>query len=514
MYCGFGDLFEGDSKFYSNSQTFLKRAKEVQGSGVKYGFYNATKPVQPVARVVINSPLDNANFAYKTGNIVRPFRPRMTNAFRAITIHNTVKTDEHMLDILEDVLSNEKVMGKNVISKEEALNLLYGPIKKGKHKGGYQDTTINDGQSYITFEEWIRRITARGQLDKYKPLIDKILDETQPLTINDVKQFIQVQKNFYYDLYWNDETQTMSPRQIKNAEFVLVPRLIAGTQLEKVAKLMSRIGIDQLNTRETSKAGQSRLYTLWDEKGHISDEILKDIDSPKREWTSEIMTSGSRHVELFNYNFLYTQQETPQHLDTQNKAAIQFVKKIVDNIDENSPEHVKKAKARFFEVYTAKIKKSYINLLNRFKVPLDKEGNIIFDKNNNIKDVDYTQFYEALKEELTRLGLDNNMIDYCTLSENAISPTDTIMPNFISLISSKFENIVQSLFNTNITRQLLPGFHAAQITGLGFKSLAESKSDIRTDNNLQYHPQLYKDCKGNVITEREYDNLANEEKKD
>ena len=35
-------------------------------------------------------------------------------------------------------------------------------------EGGYQDTTVNDAQSYITFPEWIIRITARGQLPKYK----------------------------------------------------------------------------------------------------------------------------------------------------------------------------------------------------------------------------------------------------------------------------------------------------------------------------------------------------------
>ena len=36
-YIGFNDIFEGDTKYYKDSQTFLKRAKEVQGSGVPYG---------------------------------------------------------------------------------------------------------------------------------------------------------------------------------------------------------------------------------------------------------------------------------------------------------------------------------------------------------------------------------------------------------------------------------------------------------------------------------------------
>ena len=36
MYNNFDDLFEGDAKFYGTAQDFLKRAKEVQASGVPY----------------------------------------------------------------------------------------------------------------------------------------------------------------------------------------------------------------------------------------------------------------------------------------------------------------------------------------------------------------------------------------------------------------------------------------------------------------------------------------------
>lgn len=36
--CGnFNDLFEGDTKFYKDNQTLLKRTKEDQASGVPYG---------------------------------------------------------------------------------------------------------------------------------------------------------------------------------------------------------------------------------------------------------------------------------------------------------------------------------------------------------------------------------------------------------------------------------------------------------------------------------------------
>ena len=44
-YINCNDLFEGDSKFYKDSQTFLKRAKETQGSGVPYSIFDITAPM-------------------------------------------------------------------------------------------------------------------------------------------------------------------------------------------------------------------------------------------------------------------------------------------------------------------------------------------------------------------------------------------------------------------------------------------------------------------------------------
>ena len=509
-YSGFGDLFEGNSKFYKDTQTFLKRAKEVQGSGVPYGGWDLTKPIQPnyeVGDVIISSKLLTVH---------------SQNCFRGLTIYNTVNTNKAMLESLVTKLTDKEQMGDKVLTDKKARELLFG--KKGD--GGYTEVTVNDAQSYITFAEWIRRITLRGQLDEYKPLIDKILDDSQELTINDIEKFVQVQKNFYYDHYYNAETKTISPRQIKNAEFVLVTRFVRGTQLEVVAKLMDRLGIDQLNTVETSKAGQSRRYNIWDDEGHFNEDILNDINNNPERYASDIMRNGKAGIENYSYSNLYTQQEAAQHVYDENKAGIQLMKKIVDNIDENAPQHLKKAKADFFELYSANIRDSFNNLMDRFGVVLDDNDNLKLnddgtiptrkiDEDGNVieKGVDYNVFYEALKDELVRLGLDSNMLDYCTLNEYAIMPYDTIMPNFMSLVASKFENIVQSLFNHNITRQTLPGFHAAQVSGMGFK-LTDVVDKKMTDNDLQYHPNIYKNKEGNQITQREYNRLTASEKKE
>ena len=472
MYINSNDILEGDTKFYKDSQTFLKRAKEYQGSGVPYGIMSYRRGIDNLmGNEHIPSELD------KFPELGIELRTK----FRAVTIKNTIKTDDETIDRLIDQLVKE-----SGLTREAAETLMRGPLKKGKRSGGFQDVTVNDAQSYITFDEWVRRITARGQFYKYKPLIDKILDPNSTLSAKDMEEFVQVQKNFYYDQHYNSDTRTIAPRQIKNAEFVIVPRFVQGTELEKVYDLMKKYNIDQLNTVETSKAAKSYELELFDSKtGLIKEDILAELADKTGETKSEFGQVVNDAIEEFDYNHLYTQQETPQHIDASNKAGIQIMKKILDNIDENSPLYDKKNE--FFRLYSANIKESFTNLMKEFNVPLDANGNIKLNEDGSIDGLNYEVFYERLQEELVRLGLDSNMADYVTL--DGVTVGSTVMPNYMSLVAQKLENIAQSLFNNRITRQLLPGFHAAQVTGVGFTSLAQRgiKGKAYSDK-LRYHP--------------------------
>lgn len=494
-YIGFDDLFEGNSKFYKNSQTFLKRAKEVQAGGVSMGMTDYTRSIQS-QHLPINSPLTGITFGKDGKKTVQ-----MYDGFSAVTIYNTVKTDDKMLQCLEKHLTDKEAMKNAVLTQEEAHALLYGE----DGKGGYQNTTVNDGQSYITFDEWIRRITGRGQLAQYKDLIDKVLDESQPLTASDLRAFIQVQKNFYYDQYYNAFTKTISPRQIKNAEFVLVPRLVRGTELEKVAELMEKLGIDQLNTVETSKSGQGSRFTIWDETGNLTQEIradLENLDTPNYEPKSLLWQSinNPQTKEYFNYNYLYTQQETKQHVDSTNKIGIQIAKKITDNINENDPncpQHLKDIKKEYQRLFSKNIEEGYLRLMDRLNVKL-KEGTIQL-VDGQVVGLDYKQLFDMIYEEWSRLGADENTKNFCTIGDNNPIGNRPKVPMCFTYNGTKAENVLQSIFNHNITRQLLPGFHAAQIAGLGFKSFRDqgiqsmSESDYRKDrtaNPLAYHFEI------------------------
>lgn len=297
---------------------------------------------------------------------------------------------------------------------------------------------------------------------------------------------MQVQKNFYYDQYYDEKLNAIAPRQIKNAEFVLVPRFIRGTQLEQVYEAMKANKIDQLNTEETSKAGKARVLTIFDEKtGEVTEEHLKDFNNKAEDYREE-----------YDYNHLYTQQETPQHMNAKNKAGIQIMKKILDNIDSNSPLYA--YKEDFFNMYVANIKDSFNKLVDELKIPLDEDGNIKFDESGNITGVDMQVFFDKLKDECMRLGLDSNMMDFVTL--NASMPISAngcpnpVMPTYLSNVVNKLESVSQAMFNSAITRQELPGFHAAQITNVGFnnkKYTKENPFNLDGINKTKFDVEVY-----------------------
>ena len=508
MY-SYDGLFEGNTKFYKDAQTILKRAKEVQGSGVPYGIvnYNNSVAIQSVEDISdiedSKSFLNSGTYHRRTpqfdndgnqlddleedisiqdmfkGTILEGVKQR--TGFTGITVKNTKKTNTPALNRLITHLVNNCGL-----TQEAATTLLYGPVKKKNGKivydkngepersGGFTETKVNDAQSYITFQEWVRRIAGRGQLQRYLPLIEKLLDENSVLTTNDINEFVQVQKNFYYDMHYDPKYKLYVPRQIKNAEFVLIPRFIKGTELEAVYNLMVENGIDQLNTVETSKAANETILTLWDNNGVLTEENINDFRQ-----------NAQDNIHAFSYNHLYTQQETPQHMNEENKAGIQIMKKIIDNLPDDDSD-LGKLKKLFFDLYVGNIKESSDDLLDEFEIAQDDDGNIVIDQNGRLSSINLRAFYEKLKQELMRTGIDNNLLDYVTIPENSSLP---LMPAEMNSTSSKFESIVQSVFNNTITRQKLPGFHAAQITNVGFRQLgSRSEHSIFRSNDLHYHP--------------------------
>ena len=450
------DMYGGDQSFYKNGQAILKRIKEVQASGNPFGNTDFTKNDLDIATDLYDITIKGnaVTVPYTVNGVTKRKKVVLQDKFRSVTIYNTFKaSDKVVIDRLDDQL---KKAGLDKKDRERILE----PFKEG--------VNANDAQSYITLEEWIRRITAAGELDKYAGLIQSLTDNT-PIDKIDWTKFankVQIQKNFYYDLYYDTTVGIEVPRQVKNAEFVLIPKLIKGTELEKVYNIMTNRGIHQINTVETVKVAQHNRMTLWNNDGVLTDEALKEFDN-----------NVFDNSELFSYNYLYRQQEVPQHMvDASNKAAIQIMKKMLDNLPNRT--ELNELKDKVFNNYVANIRNSFEKTCAELGIGLDDNGHIDLNSNGTIKNLNRFVFFDRFKENAQQQGVEKALLEFFDLDSAGFNN----LPLFLSNINSKLESIANSYFNTNITRQLISGWHAAQLSDFGFKV----DKQTQTDSKLQY----------------------------
>lgn len=502
MNMNYDDLFEGDYKYYKNARDFLKRTKESQAGGDGYAGYDITEKFDPSIKdlvwygnpeaIQINSDQKDENGNPLRETIVVNGKPLIAkNGFKAVTIYNTVKTSDYADDLQKEL---ESIFIKQGMRTDDAHERSV-KIAAGYGFAGGETTKINDAQSYITLEEFIRRKWADGTIEDYADLIKQLLDDTpvDEINLDEINARIQVQKNFYFDKVFDSYTGLFYPRQIKNAEFVLIPKLLP-KELRKVHDWMQKHNIGQLNTAETSKAAKKNIFTIWDaETGEFNENFADSFDES--------------YVENYYYQYLYKQQDVPQHMmDEHNKAGVQIMKKIIDNIineeDADNPNRKQLVQwaDEFQKAYTANIKEDFNLFLNSMGWTYNTENGTIENENYATTDsegnplpqetiefnkthLNFNNFYTRAREEAARLGMDSNFMEYLIPDEFG-NPT---MPNFMNIVRNKLESVAQSLYNNKITRQVLPGWHAAQITGVGYSK--RLKFDPKTGVMEVYLPR-------------------------
>lgn len=499
MNMNYDDLFEGDYKYYNNARDFLKRTKETQAGGDGYAGYDLLddgrsgikelkwQGKKDVIRVQSYTNSDNTESSTMENVTVDGTPLIARNGWKAVTIYNTNKPSDYAQEMqvkLESIFIEHGMQPELAKSKSVAIAKGYG-FSAADRSGS--TTKINDAQSYITLEEFIRRKYADGTLQDYADLIKQLTDSTpvEDIDIDKINARIQVQKNFYYDKVYDAKTNQFYPRQIKNAEYVLIPKLIKGTELEKVYNFMQKNGIGQLNTAETSKAAKKNVFTIWDAETGKFDENFESKYKPT-------------YAEDYFYKNLYKQQDVPQHMvDAMNKAGSQIMKKIIDNIfneieaNNDRRKELITAANNFQRAYTQNIKESFEEFLDNMGWAYDEFTGQIVNAKYTITDVNgdklpddviktnretlnFSQFYVRARQEAARLGMDSNFMDYLTTNEFGVP----LMPNCMNVVMNKLESVAQSIYNRKITRQELPGWHAAQITNVGYSK--KLKFDAKT----------------------------------
>ena len=503
-YMQLDDFLEGDVKFYKDAKDFLKRAKEVQAGGIAYAGFNINDTLSAKIKETIgyngakqeikfgNTTIDKYANAYSPVEgyaIVHAAGKYARNGFRAVTINNTVRPSKQANNIQQELFNYLK----------DELGEVAATKKAAEIANGYREASkTNDAQSFITIEEFMRRRYADGTFKEYEDIFQQLYElrtgqrRIEDIDISKINSRIQVQKNFYYDHKYDSYTGVHYPRQIKNAEFVLIPELLEGTQLKELYNFMYKYDIGQVNTNETSKAAKKNVLTFWDNDGNINPNFEQDL-----------ISNNENAIEDYYYRFLYKQQDVPEHMkDAQNKAGVQITKKICDNANESVKPYIN----TFFKNYCANIKEDFKKLLFNMGWKEDKNGKLV-NIDSDKQTLDFTDFYKKARIEAQRLGMDSNFIEYLTPDEFG----NPAMPNYMNNVSSKLESIAQAIFNSSITRQKFPGWHAAQVTqvGHGMKVL-DNNGKLR---ELKYHPRVIINKETGVeIEETEYDKLSDEDK--
>lgn len=504
MNMNYDDLFEGDYKYYNGARDFLKRTKESQAGGDGYAGYDITEEFDaklkdltfygnPESIQIDSKELDDNGDPKKEQVIINGKNLIAKNGFRGVTIYNVVKTSDYVDDLQKEL---ESIFISQGFSEENAHERSV-KIASGYGFAGGDLTKVNDAQSYITLEEFIRRKWADGTINEYADLIRQLLDDTpvEDINLDEINARIQVQKNFYFDKVFDEETGLFYPRQIKNAEFVLIPKLLPeDSQLRKVHDWMQKHNIGQLNTAETSKAAKKNIFTIWNvNTGEFNENFEDNFDES--------------YVEDYYYQYLYKQQDVPQHMvNENNKAGVQITKKIIDNIineeesDNPNRKRLNRLANEYQDAYTANIKEDFYNfidamgwaydestgtIVNAKYATTDMYGNKLPDSviETNRTTLNFSNFYTRAREEAARLGMDSNFMEYLIPNEFG----DPNMPNFMNIVTSKLESVAQSIYNNRITRQTLPGWHAAQITGVGYSK--RLKFDPKTGVMEVYLPR-------------------------
>ena len=433
QYNNLNDMFFGDEAYYKDSRDTIKRNKEYQAGGLAYAGYDLYNVQKHLGDIVISPN--------KTISV--------DSSFKYITLEDVQSKG----GVIEDLKKQLKIAK---VSKETEAFVLKQFAK--------DKSEVTDAQSLITLDEFVRRMYLRGEYDNYKDLIEALYDESKPIDnvkLGELSKKIQVQKNFYYDLEIDNDAKLANPIQIKNAEFVLIPRFLGNSELGLLAKYMTDNNIGQVNFTTTEKATTNRVLEFWDAHGKF----------PSKERLKQFNLDIQTKYKTGWYSNLYTQQDIPQHMDGENKAGLQIVKKLIDNIG-NTPEGQSLIKD-FFDNFTANIQDSFKDAASRIGVSIDAKGNVVYEDGK--AKIDNNQFIALIKDELTRRGLDSNYRKYAEINPETGMP---YMPAWTNLVRSKIENIVNSIFTNRITRQVLPGFHASQVSDVGMTALS-SRTDLR-----------------------------------
>lgn len=306
------------------------------------------------------------------------------------------------------------------------------------------DTT--DGITLLTAKAFRHRQEASGRLKKLNVKVP--------------------QKNFYYDFYYDDHSKTLVPLQIKNSEMLLDKEVFKNTILADLITFLEQIEEEQgmpvqLNFDSTIKVGNAISTSITDENGNI---VLDD----------RLKTVLLERAQVLKYENLRRQLDFPAH--TQNssiKQSIQFTRSALVNLNDNAIYEYGDVRKKGKE-----LRKFIFDLR---KSNIEKSGTLLTEQFLNNGEVSAEAFSEYLIDKARFMGLSENVIQTMMLNEFNDFNIDLSFSN-----DAKAKEYINSLYTKKVIRQLLPGFHVAQLPNLGIQKIGEL---TQTDKKaIHWHP--------------------------
>lgn len=328
----------------------------------------------------------------------------------------------------------------------------------------FSGVNVTDAQEFVTLQEHIDRMMSEGKipLEIWQSINDKLkTSKGQDYTLSkEEKQFVLQPTK---PVYTNNTDIGSFPRidYVKSSTYVLIPEILAGTELDKLRQFMETNDVQSAAFESAKKVGQpNEIVTVFDKDGNFVDPgtgfTVQSLDREGLHTQMEIPYQKDEITTVSQMNrTLFDGLLDSQNFAIQSIPGIKFsgreFKKLKENVRINL---FRKAKKKF---------------MDRFGVVELPTGFTFSDKKKLV---------DLLREEAISQKFSLNDINSIKLDESG----ELVVPLFMMARSEKFEGMLNSLIS-KIVRLKNPGTSLVQVsavaTKLSFSELSEKhKSEV------------------------------------
>jgi hypothetical protein len=394
-----------------------------------------------IAEYAINSYIFNIEQANMFNGVLSEYKNEKDTAKRAKQVSTTKQTTStfHRGETYEALVVKDMLLDATNLNQIE-LNLRRSikdnaMVEKVVNK--FKNINIADAQGYITLD---RLEVVLKDYGRWNPQYDKVFKTARnpnlDLTDGELGLLLEVMKPFYYGRNYNNVTGVFQSVQVKTALLPLIPKLVKGTDLERLTSFLEKNNIGEVYFESAVKVGRQRLSDIMD-----GNSLKSDFESYAIPHTFKNANWG-------------LQLDVPSHLkDEHNKLGVQIAKLTFANLNTNGVYKIgdktyngTELRNKFQDLVAKNIEASSQELMEELKIEKNADGQY------ELKDLAIIS--DILKSEVKARGLSNNFLKALGTKKGKF-----ILPLSATNLRSKFMSILSSMFTNRVTNQTFPGGH-------------------------------------------------------